>query len=44
MRELKINFLKPKSSLYFAEQHAMKTYWGVDVKPHAFLDFGNKWN
>jgi hypothetical protein len=38
--------VKVKLSLYLTKQHAMKTYWGVEVQLHAFLTSatdGDEW-
>jgi len=34
---------KVKLSLCLAKHQTMKTYWGVEVKPHAFFDLGTGW-
>jgi hypothetical protein len=30
-------------ALFIAEHDAMKAYWGVEVKLHAFFDLGTRW-
>jgi hypothetical protein len=32
-----------KLSLCLTKYHAMKTYWGMEVQFHAFLDLGTRW-
>jgi hypothetical protein len=35
--------VKIKLSLCLTTHHAMKTYWGVEVKFHEFFDLGTRW-
>jgi hypothetical protein len=41
--EIKTVSGKVKLSLCLTKHHAMKTYWGVEVKIHAFFDLGTRW-
>jgi hypothetical protein len=35
--------VKVKLSLCLTKHHAMKAYWGVEVKLHEFFDLGDRW-